>query len=927
MGKFTRMNRASRLWPAVLALAALAACNKMGANELVNSADGYLKKGQTKSALIQLKEALSENPNHARARLLLGQTLLDGGDAASAVVELKKAQQLGVPAEQVTPPLVRALVAAGQYQAVVDGFATWSHQDAKAAADVTTSVAAAYAFLNKMPAAHGKLQDALSKQPDFPPTLLLEARIAGFERRTDEAAALMDKVLTLTPNDPQAWFQKGELLILVQNRRADALAAFRKALEIQPAHTGARAALADALISQNDLKAAAEQLAELRKYAQNPLQFNYLSARLAFAEGDLKKSMAAIELAQKVAPNAPQLLQLAGSVQLSSGALLQAERSFSKNLSITPENSVVRKLLAQTQLRMGQSAKALATLQPLLAGNASDAQAYALAGEAELALNKPEASQASFQAAVGLDPSNAANQVKLTLAKQKTAGYAATVAALHKIAAEDKGTNADLALVSVLLQNKDLEAALNALDAVEAKLPKNPLPHNLRAKIQLLRNDPRAARQSFERALAIDPVFVPAVAGLAALDIRENNIAAAKRRFEAVLKISPSNMEVLLAMVQLRASEGAPKAEMVEMLSQAVRLNPTEPAPRVKLIDLQLREGNPKAAQAAARDAVAALPEQADLVDALGRAEMASGATEQALAAFSKLATLEPTSTRPFMRLAAVQLASNKMPAAERNLRRALEIAPDYLDAQRALIKMAVGANRWADAIAISRSVQSQRPNETTGYDIEAEINTTRGRPEDAADVYRRALRKYPVTIMAVKLHTALRATGKTAEADRMAGEWQSAHPSDVEFPAYLGEVALGKQQFATAEQQFRKVVAARPESAEALNNIAFAMVKQGKPGAVTYAEQALKLRPGAAGIMDTLASALAAEGQLSKALEVQRRAVSANGNDLMLRLNLANLLLQAGDKPAAQAELKTLEQAGERFAGQAEVSRLLKSL
>jgi len=913
--------------PIVLALAALGGCNRMGADELANSADGYLKKGQARSAVIQLKEALSENPNHARARLLLGQALLDSGDPASAVVELRKAEQLGVPAEQVTPPLVRALVAAGQYQAVIDGFASWDHKDAKAAADVKTSVAAAYAFLNKVPAAESQIKEALVRQPDFAPAMLLQARIAGYERHADEAMALMERVLSLTPDNAQAWFQKGELLMLLQNRPADALAAFRKALEIQPSHAGARAALADALITQRDLKAAAEQLAEFRKYPQNSLQYNYLSARLAFAEGDLKKAAAAIELAQKVAPDAPQVLQLAGAIQLSTGALLQAERSLSKVLTVKPENAVVRKLLAQAQLRMGQPGKALTSLQPLLARGVEDAQAHALAGEAQLALNRLDESQASFQMAVGLDPSDAVNQVKLTLAKQKTAGYAATVASLQKIASTDKGTNADLALVSVLLQNKDLEGALKALDSVETKLPKNPLPHNVRAKVHLLRNDPRAARESFERALAIDPVFVPAVAGLAALDIRDNNSAAAKKRFEAVLKIAPSNLEALLAMVQLRTAEGAPKAEIVEMLSQAIRLNPTEPAPRLQLVDLQLREGNPKAAQAAARDANAALPDQADLIDALGRAEMASGSTEQAIAAFNKLTTLEPTSTRPFMRLASAQLASNKIAAAEQNLRRALDMAPDYLAAQRALIKIAVGANRWDDAVAIARKIQAQRPNETTGHDIEVEIDIARGRRDDSVEVYRRALRKYPVTIMAVKLHTALRSVGKTAEAERMATEWTSSHPNDVEFAAYLGDFALGRQQFAIAEQQFRKVIASRPDNAEALNNIAFAMVKQGKPGAVTYAEQALKLRPESPGMMDTLASALAAEGQLAKALAVQRRAVAANANDLMLRLDLAKLLLQSGDKSAAQVELKALEQAGERFPAHVEVSQLLKSL
>jgi len=927
LGEVMRVNHRSLLLPMMLAGVALVACSQSGPEELVNSANSYLNKGEPRSAILQLKNALSQDPNLPKARLLLGKVLLETGDPAAAILELRKAQQLGSPADEVATALAKAMLAAGQYQTIVDEFGTTDLKDAKASADLKTVVATADAFLNKTAAAHREIQAALAKVPDFPPALLLQARLAGFEHRNQDAMALMDKVLALTPKDPQAWYQKGELLVLTQQNRIAAMEAFRTALTIQPSHVGARAALAEGLIGQRDFKAAAEQLSELRKFTRNPLLTNYLDAQLAFATGDIKKALGSIELAQKAAPDGVEVLQLAGTIQLANGALLQAERSLSKALTIKPDNVAVRELLAQTLMRMGQPAKALTTLQPLVAAGGTIPYAHALAGEAQLAMGSFDQSRVSFETAVALDPSNSANLVKLALAKQNKVGYQATVAALQKIAASDKGTNADLALISVLLQNNHLDDALKAIDAVEAKLPKNPLPHNLRAKVLLLRNDVPAARASFEKALAIDPVFVPAVAGLAALDVKDRNIAAAKSRFESVLKVNPANLEALLATVGLRASEGAPKSEIIEMLGQAIRLNPDEPVPRLQLINLLLSEGNPKAAQAAAREANAALPEEPDLVDALGRAETTSGAPELAIAAFNKLASLEPKSTRPFMRLAAVQLTINKTTAAEQSLQRALAIAPDFLQAQQALVKIAMAGNRPNDAIAIARTVQAQRPNETIGHDMEAEIEASEGHAGGPVEVYRRALKKYPVTIMAVKLHMAMRAAKKTAEADQMAAEWVATHPKDASFPAYLGDQALALGQFETAEKQFRKVVALRPDDAAALNNIAIAMLKQSKPGAVAYAEQALKLRPDTPGILDTLASILAADKQLPKALELQRRALSLDPENLVLHMDLAKLYLQAGDKSAAQGELKVLEKAGERFPAQAEVARLLKSL
>ncbi|MDP1045446.1 hypothetical protein Q6332_30880, partial [Klebsiella pneumoniae] len=75
-----------------------------------------------------------------------------------------------------------------------------------------TSVATAYASLNKFAEANREIDAALAQVADYPSALLLKARFAGFERRTDDALRLTDKVLSLAPQDPQAWFQKGELL-------------------------------------------------------------------------------------------------------------------------------------------------------------------------------------------------------------------------------------------------------------------------------------------------------------------------------------------------------------------------------------------------------------------------------------------------------------------------------------------------------------------------------------------------------------------------------------------------------------------------------------------------------------------------------------------------------------------------------------------
>jgi predicted Zn-dependent protease len=111
------------------------------------------------------------------------------------------------------------------------------------------------------------------------------------------------------------------------------------------------------------------------------------------------------------------------------------------------------------------------------------------------------------------------------------------------------------------------------------------------------------------------------------------------------------------------------------------------------------------------------------------------------------------------------------------------------------------------------------------------------------------------------------------------------------------------------------------------MNNVAYLLVRQGKPGALDMAKKANELLPGRPPLMDTMALALAAEKKLPEAIELQKAAISRAPNDPSLKLTLARLLIQGGDKAYARAELEELAKLGDKFRDQAEVSKLLATL
>jgi cellulose synthase operon protein C len=333
------------------------------------------------------------------------------------------------------------------------------------------------------------------------------------------------------------------------------------------------------------------------------------------------------------------------------------------------------------------------------------------------------------------------------------------------------------------------------------------------------------------------------------------------------------------------------------------------------------------AAKAAAQEAAARLPDNLELEDALGRSHLAVGEVQQAIAAFGKVAAAEPDSVRAMVRLADAHLLNKDPASAARLLKRGLELEPRSLVIQGALLQIALRDKRPADALVIARAVQRQRPKAAVGYLMETDIHTDGNQLPQAIAALNTALRLEPATPIATRLHALLSLAKRNAEADLFASGWLKDHPNDAGFLFHLGSMAMDGRRMAEAEARYRAVIAIRPNDPSALNNLAWVISEQKKPGALAFAQRANELAPEQAPLMDTLASVLAADGQLEQALNWQRRAVAKSPGAPNYRLRLAQLLIQSGDKAGARNELDVLAKLGDRYSRQAEVTQLMKTL
>ena len=907
--------------------ALLAACGGTDPAKHLASAKAYMAKGEMRPAIIELKTAIQQAPDSAEARFLLGKALLATEEPIGAAVELRKAIEFKHARNLVLPELARAMLEQGQVKEVIAQFGGASLDNKEALASLKTTVGIAHARSGAGQVAKATFKEALEAVPDYVPALNGIARQLAVDGDREGAFKAVADIIAAGKPDAETYVLQGDLAIFGKNDKNAAYAAYRKALLIAKDYLPAHAGIIQLQVGTADTKGAVAQVAELVKVRPGHSTTRYFQAQVAYLQSNYKVAKELVLELLKGAPDHPQLNQLAGAIELALGSNEEARAYLTKALKAAPGSIVARRLLANSLLKAGEPTKALELLQPALAQAAPDSVALSVAGEAYMHLGELEKASAMFALAAKANPTDTNNLTALARTRFLKGDAEGAVADLQQISASDSGTVADMELVNTNLRRRDFQGALKAIDTLERKQPGKALNFLLRGVAYQGLKDLVQARASFGKALTIDPTYFPAAFNLAALDIADKKPQAAQERFEAVLKAQPGNLRALLALADLRARNGAKQQDVTDLLTTAVRLNPGEVAAHLSLVNNHLVNKQPDAAVAAAQQADAALPGQPAVLDALARAQQAAGQPQQAITTYNRLSALQPGNPLAHMRIADMKLAAKDNAAAIESLRRAVTANPDAAMPLQRLFGLELQAGHHAEALKLGRDEQKRQPDNSLGYIFEGDVHRAQKSDALALASYKTALGKKAPEIAAPRFHSQLAAMGRKSEADQFAIAWAKEHAQDVGFTVYLGDNALARKDYATAEATYRRVLEQQPNHTASLNNIAWLMVRANKAGALPFAEKANELQPNQPALMDTLAVVLAAEKQFDQAIELQKKAIALAPDSNTLRMTLARLHVQAGHKPQARELLEALAKLGEKFPEYAEVKSLLAGL
>ncbi len=896
------------------------------AEEYLKEAQVYLDKGEVKSAIIQLKNLLKENPLDADGRLLLGKSYLKLGDGPSAVKELEKARDLHLPYEKWIVPLSRGYLIKGDTEQLLDKTEIKNTLPSGLQADLQAFKGMALLAKGDQEQATAKFNAALSLDNTSSEALLGLARISFQNKEFESAKQKANQVLKSTPDHVGALLMLGEAERL--NGKNDlALAAFNRVLELNKDNLQARLARATTFISKGDLGAAQKDVARAKKtYGEMPF-VEYLSAVIAFQNKELQKAEDSLIKVLNVAPNHPQSLLLMGSVAYAQGKYESAEKNLSRYLGMAAGHLPATKLLAAARMKLKLPAKAVEILEIAASTAQDDPQFLALLGSAYIQNRQLDKGTEALEKAAKLAPNVAAIQTQLALGHLASGKMDQAIGNLENAVELDQGiVQADVMLVMAQVQGKKYDLAIKTAEKLSAKMPDSPMPYNLMGAAFKAKGDLKNARKQWQLALKKKPDYATAAINLAKLEQEKGDNKAAERHYLKLLDSAPGNLYALIGLAQL-SEKGRDFDAMRRWLEKARDQNPKALQPAIMLARYNLAKNNPMKALELMRDAYSRNSDNPLALYELGKVQLAAGQNSNAIHSFQKLQDKAKNNPELYFLLGRGYLAEKNEAEAVKAWEKALEIKPNYLPAEIALTETVLRKKDTDAARKLVKSIQKNHPESPIGFQLEGDNHRNQKHVDAALKAYKRAFNIAPNSYLAQQQFLMLKEKGEMDAGLSLLEKWVKKNPGDLNVLLMLAMSHQGLSHREKAAGFYEKIIEKAPDNPIVLNNLAWLYQEMGDKRAISTAEKTLEVAENKPEVLDTVGWIFIQNNKVNKGLVLLQQAAVQAPHVAAIRVHLAEALIKANRKDEAKKELTRLLKEKKRFAERKEAEKLLNSL
>jgi tetratricopeptide (TPR) repeat protein len=421
------------------------------------------------------------------------------------------------------------------------------------------------------------LDEIVKAAPDYIPAWIGLAEIALSEKKFDEGAAALNKVLAQDRGNYDALLLSGQLH-LAQGETAQAITELEKMAQLFPQAPRVHYLLATAYLVNDDSRNAVNSLNQAVNLDTNYVEAIVLLAQVEIKNGDLDPAIVSLkplvqrqprltqaqllladayraqdhtddalaiyQQLEELFPQNPQIPLLMGSTFVQRKENVEARKQFARTLELAPNSLPALEQLVDLDLNEKQFAAAQQRIEGAIEKNPKLAELRLLSADLFIVQGETNQAQASLLQAVELDP-------------QSPSAY--------------------LSLAQLYFDSKQNEKALAALNTMLSMDAKNVSALMLMGTFQSELKNYQAAADAYERLLEVNPKFSPALNNLAYLYCENlNQLDRAYELAQRVRQLLPDDASTADTLGWILLKKGQyPSA--LSLLQEAANKLPGEP--------------------------------------------------------------------------------------------------------------------------------------------------------------------------------------------------------------------------------------------------------------------------------------------------------------------------------------------------------------
>jgi len=889
------------------------------------------------SAHIYIKNALKQKPNNLPAKLLLAKVLIEKNQYQLAEQELKETLTQGADINLVIQPLGKSLLLQSKFDQALNFFNDKKlSQQGELARNLIK--AEAYQGLEEVEKAKNKYHSILAKYPNNLNANLGLASLHLTSNSTEQVPQLLKKIALLDSNNSKLFIYKG-ILARKNGDLNKALQFFKKSNEIESNNIVAYRGLANCYLDLKQFEQANKYLDKILAISPKDPQAQLMKSSSLSA---LNKNDTAIDVLNTLTnqlssidkvylQSQPQLLLIDSITSYRQKNWEQARQKFQIYLEQNNDDVNATVLLADVYIKLNQAEKALSILEDKESKLITNKeQALILAG-LYLQFNKTFKAEYLLSKLRDLYKGDAKILIVSAKIMSERGQLTKAIQMLETLSfPNDSSYNYTLALLYFQSAqfNKSLEKVKLIIDLAPDNVDYQLLHSHILKEIQ----QHKAAQLIIEDLYNKHPKNRDVLLSYVSLQTNLGNHKAAKQILKALVSQDSNDGSSWLLLADIEYNLGNIK-DAINILESQTRNSDFRTDALLKLADLHFKEQQYEKSLVVINSALNGNRLNTDAIEIKFKNLLALNRIKEAKHQTKILKGLWSDNALDLFKLSQLQQQIQNYPEAEKNLARAITLAPNALPIYISSIKLKIRLKKLTDASTLLKTARRKGyKNDINIIILSGDIAKANNQMHKAFSYYQQALQQDDSNIIAlIKLTKSSNTPKLSKQFSELLFKLVKQYPERNFQRNTFADYLMVNNKYAQAKFQYQQLLTRNIPSdtrAIALNNLAVIYLdEKDYDSAVEFSAQAVSILGSVAAIVDTRGWSLTLSGEPEQGLTFLRQAYTMSSSSPDIQYHIAYTLAQLNRQSEARTLLTQVVAMPDNFPEHKMAKRLLNEL